>query len=327
MTNPDSAVGTNAGYDGRTSTKAFNDDLGAFSKGVISGWACAPKTGMTVELGGDGSNRDVAIAEDNAGNRTTINNTSGAPVPITLDASPASGSRYDLIVAYVENPPQGLGATDVDFTSQVGFIAVKGTAAGTPSVPDDTAIRTAITADGATGSTAYYVILAQILVGTNVSTIGSGVITQGTKSQSTLPLGAGAVGTNELANAAVTSAKIDWTTLEQFSPQYTGTRCTARVAKFGKVAFICGTTSTYSWSGTYAAQTFILPAGIVPSGSIALYVDLNTYGQTVDDAQYTHGQSGFTFTSSSTTIGFPLLSAQAASKSCNVMFFIPVKLP
>ena len=180
MTNPDSAVGTNAGYNGRTSTKAFNDVLSGYSRGVLSGWNCAPKTGMTVELGGDGTNRDVAIAEDNAGNRTTINNTSGSPVPITLDASPATGSRYDLIVAYVENPPQGQGQSDVDFTTQVGFIAVKGTASGAPTAPDDTAIRTAITADGATGATAYYVVLAQILVGTNVSTIGSGAITQGT---------------------------------------------------------------------------------------------------------------------------------------------------
>lgn len=180
MTNPDSAVGTNAGYNGRTSTRAFNDVLSGYSRGILGGWTCAPKTGMTVELGGDGNNRDVAIAEDNAGNRTTINNTSGAPVPITLDASPATGSRYDLIVAYVENPPQGSGSTDVDFTTQVGFIAVKGTASGTPVVPNDTAIRTAITADGATGASAYYVILAQILVGTNVSTIGSGAITQGT---------------------------------------------------------------------------------------------------------------------------------------------------
>lgn len=222
MTNPDSAVGTNAGYNGRTSTKAFNDDLGAFSRGVVSGWTCAPKTGMTVELGGDGSNRDVAVAEDNAGNRTTINNTSGAPVPITLEASPASGSRYDLVVAYVENPAQGSGSTDVDFTTQVGFIAVKGTASGTPSVPNDTAIRTAITADGATGASAYYVILAKILVGTNVSTIGSGVITQGDAAQTTIPAGSGTVGTDALNNAVVTPAKISYST-ESTSEQAVGT--------------------------------------------------------------------------------------------------------
>lgn len=215
MTNPDNAVGTNAGYNGRTSTRAFNDDLAAHTRGILTGWVCSPKTAMTVELGGDGSNRDVAIAEDNAGNRTTINNTSGAPVPITLDAAPASGSRYDLIVAYAENPAQGSGSTDVDFTTQVGFIAVKGTASGTPVVPNETAIRTAITADGATGASAYYVILAQILVGTNVTTIGSGVITQGATSQidgATIPNNA--ITTDKIANGAVTHTKIDFDTFD-----------------------------------------------------------------------------------------------------------------
>ena len=328
MTNPDSTVGTNAGYNGRTTPNAFNDVLASYSgRGIINGWACSPKSGMTIQLGGNGSDRDVAIAEDNAGNKTTINNRTATPVEITLAGAPATNNRIDSIVAYVDNPQQGAGSTDVDFPSQVGIIAVSGTVAGTPSAPTEAQIRTAITADGATGAAAYYVVLANITVGQGVTTIGSGVITQGDAAQTTIPAGSGTVGTDALANAAVTSAKIDWTTLEQFSPLYTGTRCTARVAKFGKVAFICGTTSAYSWSGTYASETFILPAGIVPSGSIALYVDLNTYGQTVDDAQYTHGQSGFTFTSSSTTIGFPLLSAQSATKSCNVMFFIPVKLP
>lgn len=275
MTNPDSAVGTNAGYNGRTSTKAFNDDLGAFSRGVVSGWICAPKTGMTVELGGDGSNRDVAVAEDNAGNRTTINNTSGAPVPITLDASPASGSRYDLVVAYVENPAQGSGSTDVDFTTQVGFIAVKGTASGTPSVPNDTAIRTAITADGATGASAYYVILAKILVGTNVSTISSGVITQGDAAQTTIPAGSGTVGTDALASAAVTSAKIDWTTIVpvNFSSSEKKTGGTWIDGKpIYKKTFSCGalpSNALSNYSHSISFQTLIKVEGIAVNSNAA----------------------------------------------------------
>ena len=135
------------------------------------------------------------------------------------------------------------------------------------------------------------------------------------------------VQTNMIADGAVTSAKINYTTFDQFGTAYTGTNCTAYVASFGKVAFICGTTSAYTWSGTYEAKTFTLPAGIVPSGTIALYVKLGTFGHTVDDAQYTHDYGGFTFSSSATTIGFPLLSGQAASKSCSVAFFIPCILP
>ena len=54
MTNPNNAVGTNAAYGGRTSVNAFNDDLTIYSRGILSGWACSPKSGMTVQIGGNG---------------------------------------------------------------------------------------------------------------------------------------------------------------------------------------------------------------------------------------------------------------------------------
>ena len=80
MANPNNAIGTNAAFGGRTSPNAFNDVLGAFkNRGILSGWVCSPNSGMSVVLGGDGINRDVAIAEDNAGNKTTVNNISGSP--------------------------------------------------------------------------------------------------------------------------------------------------------------------------------------------------------------------------------------------------------
>lgn len=201
MTNPDNTVGTNAGYDGRTTPNAFNDILGAFTRGLVSGWACTPKSGMTVKLGGDGSTRDVAIAEDNAGNKTTINNRTATPVEITLAGAPATGNRIDSIVAYVDSGQSGQGATDVDFPSITGIIAVRGTAAGSPTAPTEAQIRTAITNDGADGAGAFYVILANITVGQGVTTIGSGVITQGDVVRS---------------YAMVTSDKIDWTTLAPY---------------------------------------------------------------------------------------------------------------
>lgn len=218
MTNPNNAVGTNGAFNGRTSVNAFNDIMAAYSKGIVSGWACAPSTGMTVTLGGNGTDRDVAIAEDNAGNKTSINNISGSPISVTIPAAPSTNNRIDLIVAYADNPPTGDG-TSTDNPGTVGLIVVSGTAAGTPTAPNDTAIRTAITSDGATGASAYYVILAQILVGQGVTTIGSGVITAGTAAQAITPLGSdvvtsssiasGAVATGKLAANAVTDAKIN----------------------------------------------------------------------------------------------------------------------
>jgi hypothetical protein len=205
MTNPDNTVGTNAGYDGRTTPNAFNDILGAFTRGIVSGWACTPKTGMTVQLGGDGSTRDVAIAEDNAGNKTTINNRTATPVEITLAGAPATGNRIDSIVAYVDSAQSGQGATDVDFPSITGIIAVSGTAAGSPSAPTETQIRSAITNDGADGAGSFYVILANITVGQGVTTIGSGVISAGTPAQPKNVV---------IADGAITSRKINWNTLD-----------------------------------------------------------------------------------------------------------------
>lgn len=177
-TNPNNAVGTNAAYNGRTSVKAFNDGIGAYSSGILTGWACSPNTGMTVSLGGDGTTRDIAIAEDVAGNKTTINNISEAPISVTMGAAPSTNSRIDLIVAYVDNPPQG-AATSIDNPGACGLITVMGTAAASPVAPSESAIRTAITADGASGSTAYYVILAQITIAAGTTDIVAGNISAG----------------------------------------------------------------------------------------------------------------------------------------------------
>lgn len=223
MTNPNNAVGTNAAYGGRTSVNAFNDGLNIYSRGILSGWACSPKSGMTVQIGGNGSDRDAAVAEDNAGNKTSINNISGSPIDVTIPAAPATNNRIDLIVAYADNPPSGT-STVVDNPAACGIIVVSGTAAANPTAPTNAAIRSAITADGASGSTAYYVILAQIRVGTGVTTIGSGVITQGARVESGAKAGASTVSTNSIADGAVTSDKVDWTTL----PYYFASSTTAK---------------------------------------------------------------------------------------------------
>lgn len=178
MANPDNALGTNGAFGGRTSVNAFNDVLSAFSgRGILSGWECSPSSGLTVTLGGDGETRDVAIAEDPAGNKTTINNIIQSPVSVTIPAAPASNSRIDLIVAYIEDSPQGSGETDN--YDVVNLLVVSGSSASTPVAPTDSAIRTAITADGASGTTAYYVVLASITISTGTTDITSDMITQG----------------------------------------------------------------------------------------------------------------------------------------------------
>lgn len=208
MTNPNNAVGTNGAFGGRTSVNAFNDIMGAFqSRGILSGWAISPSSGMTVSCGGDATTRDVAIAEDPNGNKTSINNISGAPINVTLDSAPASNSRYDAIVAYVDKPPTG-NATQ-DNPECCGIIKVTGTAASTPSYPNDGAIRSAITSDGASGATAYYAILGYVLVASGTTTITSAMITGAGNPVINAALGPNSVGTSQIQNDAVTTAKIN----------------------------------------------------------------------------------------------------------------------
>lgn len=220
-TNPNNAIGTNAAYGGRTSPKAFNDVLSAFNgRGILSGWQVAPNSGMTIALGGDGDNRDVAIAEDNAGNMTTVNNITGSPVPFTIAAAPASQSRIDAIVVYVNNPPQGI-STATDNYGAIGILDVQGTVASTPTKPNDSDIRTAITADGASGATAYYVVLGYVTIPNGTTTITSNLIEQGKVVVSNIvsndiidgivttdKIASSAVTTNKIASNAVTNAKL-----------------------------------------------------------------------------------------------------------------------
>lgn len=186
--NPDNAIGTNGAYGGRTSVNAANDVLGIFQgRGVLSGWAATPNTGLTISLGGNGTTRDVAIAEDNAGNKTTIDNISQDPVDVTIPAAPASNSRIDLVVAYVDNPPQGV-STELDNPGACGLIVVSGTAASTPVAPNDAAIRSAITADGATGAQAYYAILCKVTIPTGTTTLTSDMLETGAQPVASQPI-------------------------------------------------------------------------------------------------------------------------------------------
>ncbi len=211
MTNPGNAVGTNGAYGGRTSVNAFNDVLAGFAgRGILSGWQCVPKTGLTVALGGNGTARDVAIAEDDTGNKTTINNISEQPVDITLAAAPTIGQRIDVIVAYVDNPPEG-STTAIDNPAACGMIPVAGdVVTNNPVVPTEAQIRTAIGTDGGSSTTAYYVVLATIAVTEGMTDVVAGNITPG---QSISLAAADAMldpnSTNPVQNKVVTGAITD----------------------------------------------------------------------------------------------------------------------
>lgn len=279
MTNPNNAIGTNGAFDGRTSPNALNDLTAAFTRGIVSGWNCSPKSGMTVQLGGSASVRDVALAEDNAGDKLTINNRSGAPVEITLDGAPATNNRVDAIVAYVDNPSTGDGNT-TDNPTACGIIAVSGTVAANPTAPTDEQIRSAITTDGATGGVAYYVILATIRVGTSVTSIGSGVITQGAAATTEkIALQDGAITTTKIADGAVTSDKVDWSTFKSPAPDYSNGTSISN--------------STNTWTAPKCGVVIAVLVADTKNGYKNVTISVN--GQTVANAMWAGAAGGYNF--------------------------------
>ena len=210
MTNPNDAIGTNAAYGSRTSVNAFNDIAQLVNgSGILSGFSVVPKTGMTVSVGGVAGTRDVAVAEDNLGNRTCINNRSVSSIDVTIAAAGVSSNRYDAIVVYANNPAQASDTTP-DAPSVCGIIAVEGGSTGV----SENQIRSAITADGGTGSVAYYAVLATIYVGAGTTTITSSNITQSHIAISASDIADGEIISRMIAAGAISVSKIETATLD-----------------------------------------------------------------------------------------------------------------
>ena len=211
MSNPNNAVGTNGAFGGRTSVNALNDVLATFTgSGVLSGWAIEPKSGMSVEVGGASGLRDVAVAQDNNGNRTTIDNISQSPIQVDMASAPSTGSRIDAIVGYVENPPQG-SATVIDNPSACGVMAVSGTASSSPSAPTESAIRTALTAAGINGVTAYIAVLGYVTIPAGTTDIDASMI--GGAQYTSLDIA------NQIPDGGISANKVDFATItEALSP-------------------------------------------------------------------------------------------------------------
>jgi len=176
MTNPNNAVRVSSRNGGRGSVYEANAWAQLYNNGILSGNGVTPDTGMTIQLGGTTACPDVVIATNASGYKIALDIVDTATVTV---AKPSSNKRITAIVAYTND--LAVASTESNITgnpASCGLIAVNGTTSANPVDPTDAQIRTAITSDGGTGSSAAYAVIATILLTSSTTSVTSGIITR-----------------------------------------------------------------------------------------------------------------------------------------------------
>lgn len=175
MTNPSSIVRIHSRKGGRASVLEANMAYQVYGNGLLSGTGVVPSSGLTVTVGGSAGAPDVCVAENPSGYKVALDIIGTANLTVT---APSSSKRITSVVAYTNDlSSDSTEPTTTGSPASCGLILVNGNTASTPVAPDDTKIRTAITADGGTGTQAAYSVIATILMESTTTTITSSLIT------------------------------------------------------------------------------------------------------------------------------------------------------
>ena len=126
------------------------DDKGAdnahHERGYFSGFACTQTdpAGMSIKIGG-GSTADSALLVLTDG-RCVLLSTNGEPELVTIPTAPATGSRIDAVVSYIDTTSPATDTETPGTPEYVHTIVVSGTASSNPSAPTDSQIVGALPA-------------------------------------------------------------------------------------------------------------------------------------------------------------------------------------
>ena len=122
-------------------------------RGYFHGFACTQTdpAGMSIQIGGTGS-VDSALLAIGRG-RCVLLSTDGEPEVVAIPTAPASGSRIDAVVSYIDTTSADPEGETPGTPEYVKTIVVSGTASSSPSAPTDAQIVSALPA-GAGGT--YY---------------------------------------------------------------------------------------------------------------------------------------------------------------------------
>ena len=148
-------------------------DSGHHERAYFSGFACTQTSpaGMSIQIGGgdDVDSAAIFISSD----RAVLLSTDGTPQTVTIPTAPASGSRIDAVVSYIDISSPSAGDETPGTPEYVHTIVVSGTASGSPSAPTDAQIVSALPA----GANAKYYRWCDVRVAQGATTITNSNIT------------------------------------------------------------------------------------------------------------------------------------------------------
>lgn len=177
MTNPDDIVRYNTRNGGRGSYAGANAWTQYYTPGAMSQSAvrASEPAGLGVTVGATNSaNPMPVLATTPSGLRVALELTGSTVLTISR---PLSNQRISAVVAYTND--LALASTQSAVTgspASCGLIVVPGTDAASPVPPTDAQIRSAITADGGTGSSAAYAILGLVTIASDTTAITDNMI-------------------------------------------------------------------------------------------------------------------------------------------------------
>lgn len=148
-------------------------DSGHHERAYFSGFACTQTSpaGMSIQIGGGDEVDSAAIFIGS--DRAVLLSTDGTPQTVTIPTAPASGSRIDTVVSYIDTTSPDPGSETPGTPEYVHTIVVSGTASGSPSAPTDSQIVAALPA----GANAKYYRWCDVKVAQGATTITNSNIT------------------------------------------------------------------------------------------------------------------------------------------------------
>lgn len=177
-----------------------NSDAVAYTAGVLSGFNIVPSaTTLNVGVGGVAGTPDVAILADPNGRKIRVGASSTTPWVVALPAAPGTSGQTEIVAIVVAQDATAMSSIQ-NGTDIVGVYAVAGTASTSATAPTDAQIRAALP----NGSTAYYAVVATIVVAYGATAVAPSAISA-VYSALNAPGGANALGPT-ISTAAATIA-------------------------------------------------------------------------------------------------------------------------